>query len=54
MTTAVGGDNASDTPGHQIYWFGPDRPVNGGTVFILPADEGSDGPTEAPTEDKRA
>lgn len=30
--------------GHRINWFAPDRPVEGGTVFVRPAasDEGAD------------
>lgn len=22
--------------GHRVVWFAPDRPVNGGTVFVRP------------------
>ncbi len=29
-------DAAEASDGHRIAWFAPERPVNGGTVFIRP------------------
>lgn len=41
MTSEVGRDIASDEPGHRISWFRPDRPVSGGTAYIIPPGDAS-------------
>ena len=38
MTRDLDQDDLEPRPAHQITWFAPDRPVEGQTVYVRPAD----------------
>jgi hypothetical protein len=42
MARESGGEKARRWSAHRVTWFTPDRPVEGATVFVLPASDESD------------
>jgi hypothetical protein len=40
--------SATDPTAHRVTWFGPGRPVDGGTVFERPAGEPDTDPDVPP------
>ncbi len=47
MPLDTGSEEVADAPGHRASWFSPERPVNGGTVFLRPSQILSDGVAES-------